>query len=76
MNRIQELRNKLEQEKGKYAQTQNWISTLQETMKEEKKELERAEQAREIIREVGLETQKQLQFHISDITSLALEAVF
>lgn len=34
------------------------------------------EQAREIVREVGMKTQQQLQYHISDITSLALEAVF
>ena len=32
--------------------------------------------AREIIREVGIKTQQQLQFHISDMTSLALESVF
>lgn len=38
--------------------------------------LRRHEQAREIIREVGLKTQEQLQYHIGDITSLALEAVF
>ena len=29
-----------------------------------------------MIRQVAIETQQQLQFHISDITSLALEAVF
>lgn len=38
--------------------------------------MHRHEQAREIIREVGLKTQQQLSFHISDIASLALEAVF
>ena len=38
--------------------------------------MHRHEIAREIIREVGLKTQQQLQFHISDIASLALEAVF
>lgn len=41
-----------------------------------RKSLHRHEQAREIIREVGLTTQQQLQFHISDISSLALEAIF
>jgi len=41
-----------------------------------RRSLRRHEQAREIIREVGLKTQQQLQFHISDITSLALDAVF
>jgi DNA repair exonuclease SbcCD ATPase subunit len=41
-----------------------------------KRRLRRHEQAREIIRAVGIKTQQQLQYHISDITSLALEAVF
>jgi DNA repair exonuclease SbcCD ATPase subunit len=36
----------------------------------------RYEKAREIVRSVGIATQQQLQYHISDITSLALEAVF
>ncbi len=34
------------------------------------------EEARELLREIGLKTQQQLQYHISDITSLALSAVF
>ena len=34
------------------------------------------EQAREIVKEVGLKTQQMLQFHIADLTSLALQAVF
>lgn len=38
--------------------------------------LRRHEQAREVIRTVGMETMQQLQYHIGDITSLALEAVF
>lgn len=38
--------------------------------------MHRHDLAREVIREVGLKTQQQLQFHISDIASLALEAVF
>jgi len=76
MSDLQILRNRLEQEKGKRTQTDRWINELLQTVKDTGRELTRYEQAREIIREVGLETQKQLQFHISDITSLALEAVF
>jgi DNA repair exonuclease SbcCD ATPase subunit len=45
-------------------------------MVECKRSLRSHEQAREVIREVGIKTQQQLQYHISDITSLALEAVF
>lgn len=73
---IVEIRNKLEKLKGarenvraQLKETRNQIMVLDE-------ELEEMEQAREIIRIVGLETQQQLQYHISDITSLALDAVF
>jgi len=76
MSNIQHLRNHLEQQKGKKAQIQKSISSLSQSTKEKKKDLRRHEQAREIIRSVGIATQSQLSFHISDITSLALDAVF
>lgn len=76
MNRLQDLRNNLEQKKGRRNQIVDSITSLQVTLKETEKSLRRYERAREIVRIVGLETQRQLQFHISDITSLALEAVF
>lgn len=56
---------------------------IQEQLKDERtarkdcvRLLKRTEKAKEVIREVGLRTQEQLQYHISDITSLALQAVF
>lgn len=73
---IQILRNRLEQQKGQKFQIEKSLSILQEELRDKKRSLIRHEQAREVIREVGLKTQEQLQFHISDITSLALEAVF
>ena len=76
MNKIQTYRNQLEQQKGQKAQLDRTIATLRDELRTGKRNLHRHEQAREIIREVGLATQRELQFHISDITSLALEAVF
>jgi len=76
MSVITEIRNLLEQKKGKRNMLENNISTLSTKIKETGKDLRRHEQAREIIREVGLRTQQQLQIHISNITSMALEAVF
>jgi DNA repair exonuclease SbcCD ATPase subunit len=73
---LQQIRNNLEQRKGQKIQIEKSIQILSNSLKEKKKDLRRHEQAREIIREVGLKTQQQLQFHISNITSLALEAVF
>ena len=73
---IQQIRTKLEQRKGQRNQIEKDISEAKKTLKHKKRELVKYEQAKEIIRTVGIKTQEQLQFHISDITSLALEAVF
>jgi DNA repair exonuclease SbcCD ATPase subunit len=73
---VQQLRNKLEQRKGTKAQIQRSLDAAETKRKEIKRSLRKHEKAREIIREVGLKTQQQLQYHISDITSMALEAVF
>lgn len=73
---IQELRNALERQKGQRDQIQENIEKVRKQIKESGREHRQHEQAREIIRKVGKKTQEQLQYHISDITSLALEAVF
>ena len=76
MSDIRALRNVVEQQKGRKAQiAENLKSTLQ-NVEEKKEDLQHHEQAREVIREVGLATQQQLQYHISEITTLAMEAVF
>lgn len=62
--------------KGQKIQLENQIQQGAERLKQKQEMFEKLDQAREIIRQVGLRTQQQLQFHISDITSLALDAVF
>jgi len=76
MSNIQNLRNRLEQQKGQKSQIQQSIGSLKQSVKEKQRDQRKHEQAREVIREVGIKTQSQLSFHISDITSLALDAVF
>jgi len=76
MKEIQLLRNQLEQQKGQKVQIERSLNSLREELRNSKRGLHKHEKAREIIRIVGLTTQQSLQFHISDITSLALEAVF
>jgi DNA repair exonuclease SbcCD ATPase subunit len=73
---IQLLRNKLEQSKGAKAQLEKSLSTLQTELKEKGRSLRQHEQAKEIIRTVGQKTQEQIRFHIEDIVSMALDAVF
>jgi len=76
MKPIEQLRNRINRERGKQLRIDSDIEKEKIAAREAKRELHRYEQAREIVREVGLKTQEQLQYHISDITSLALEAVF
>ena len=73
---LQDIRNFLERQKGAKTQLETSLTDLQIQLDDKKRSLVRHEQAREIVREVGLKTQQQISFHISDITSLALEAVF
>ena len=76
MSKVQFVRNRLEQLKGQRSQVESSVSSLKSDLEKSGANLKLHEQAREIIRMVGIETQRQLQYHISDITSLALEAVF
>lgn len=73
---LTEARNKLEQLKGAKALTEKQITDTKQSVADLTKSLHYHEKAKEIIREVGMQTQKQLQYHISDITSLALESIF
>ena len=70
------LRSRLDRQKGKRLQIEKGIEDKEAELKLTNRTLRRHELAREVVREVGLKTQQQLQFHISDITSLALESVF
>jgi DNA repair exonuclease SbcCD ATPase subunit len=73
---LNNLRSKLDQQKGQKIQLLSQIENAQLAIKKNKRALRNHEQAREVIREAGLKTQESLSFHISEITSLALEAVF
>jgi len=71
-----EIRSRLEKLKGSHSQIKMDITKATEQKESNTVKLLDTEQAKEVIREVGIKTQQQLQYHISDITSLALEAVF
>lgn len=76
MSTVIEYQRKLEQLKGARSVLERNVSELQSEIKDMQRDLRRHEQAREIVRNVGMKTQQQLQFHISDIVSLALDSVF
>jgi len=75
-DQIQSLRSKLERRKGQAEQLQKIITELSARIETNKKALLRHERALEIVKRVGLSTQKQLEYHLSEQVSLAMEAVF
>lgn len=76
MSDVKYFRAKLEQQKGRAMQIEKSLEELSVAIKEQKRSLHKHEEAKEVIRVVGLKTQEQISFHISDITSLAMDAVF
>jgi len=70
------VRAKLERFKGAKESVMKNISSTGKELAEARKSLKYHEQAKEVIKQVGLATQQQLQYHISDITTLALESIF
>lgn len=69
-------RTHLERQRGEQAASLRLLEGCQQNLKVLEKELAHQEQAREVIRTVGLKTQEALSYHVGDIASLALEAVF
>ncbi len=70
------LRNRLQKLQGEREKIKSQLQTVHKQLQQLETDLIEHEQAREIMRQVALLTQQQLQYHISDITSLALESVF
>ena len=73
---IKTLRSELDSRRGQEKQTARNLEQAQERLTKYQTGLQEHEQSREVIKETGLRTQQALAFHISDITSLALQAVF
>lgn len=73
---IQELRQRLERKKGQKDQLLQSINRLEEQIEADRRSMIRHERALEIVKQVGLATQKQLEYHLSEQVSLAMEAVF
>lgn len=76
MNPIKELRQELEQRKGKKAQIEQDISQTRQQYRNAKRGYSQHERALEIVKLVGLKTQKELEFHLAEPVSLGLAAVF
>jgi len=73
---VRTLRSRLENRKGQRDQLQHSIEDLEQKVRLDKRLLLRHERALEIVKLVGLATQKQLEYHLAEQVSLAMEAVF
>lgn len=76
MNRLQQISQIIQQNKGKKLKVLSLISSHKKQIKKLNKELIISKQAQVIIQIVAQQTQKQLEWHISEIVSLALSSVF
>jgi DNA repair exonuclease SbcCD ATPase subunit len=74
--KLTNLRSKLNKLQGAKHLTETQLSDAKKSIVDFTKSLRQHEKAKEIVREVGMKTQEQLQYHIGDITSLALESIF
>lgn len=75
MDEITRIKNYVEQLKGQKNQLESSIEKKEEKLRQLQFALRRTEKAKEIVKLVALKTQSQLSFHISEITTLAMEAV-
>jgi len=76
INRVQELRRALEHRRGKRDQIVATIDELKRTVRDLNRQMLRHERALEIVKQVGLATQQQLEYHLAEQVSLAMEAIF
>lgn len=76
MSNISSLRSRLDQLKGKKAHIEQSLQEAKEKLKTQMRGIKRHELALDTIRMAALATQQQLQYHISDVVSSALDTVF
>lgn len=74
-NSILDFRSRLEQKKGMKKQVEDSIEKTKLKVESLQKSLRMHEKANVIIQQVGLKTQQQLSYNISEIASLALSSV-
>ena len=73
---LEDYRNKYNQLCGSRDIIQQSIDNISNELRQEKRNLRNIETAQVIIQKVAQQTQQELEYHISDIVSTALAAVF
>ena len=73
---LHEIKKIIGERRGQQILTQNLLSDSKSNYQKFSINLKKHEKALEVVKLAALKTQEQIQYHISDITSLALSAVF
>jgi DNA repair exonuclease SbcCD ATPase subunit len=73
---LNHYKRKLEQAKGKRSRIDSELKTAKRGARSSAREVKMCEEANVIIQEVAQLTQKELEFHISELVTLAMSAVF
>lgn len=76
MDKIVDLRNRLEQRKGQRAQLLDTMGEVKSRIRQTTRRLRNAEDAQTIVQAVAEQTQKELEYRISELATLALASVF
>ena len=76
MSIISNLRRTLEQRKGERSQIQKDLDITGSNLNRANRRYDQSSRALEIVKLVGLETQKMLEYHLAEQVSLALSAIF
>ena len=74
--KLENLRRQLENKKGQRDGLLQAIKEAEQNIDLIKRQVSRHERALEIVKQVGLATQQQLEYHLAEQVSLAMEAVF
>lgn len=75
-SKLKQLRSSLDKLQGEKAVIEKDLDAARTSRIEAVRDLRRHERAREIVKLVAQKTQEKLQYHISNITTMALETVF
>ena len=76
MGRLNKLKKLVQKKVNNKELIQNQLKDLKRNFNKEKKLLFKKEKAMEIVKKVSLETQGQLEYHLSDMVSTGLNSVF
>lgn len=74
--KLENIKTKLEQIRGKKQYIEGTITLNKIEIRKHARELSQYEEARDIIRTVAQKTQSQIEYKISELTSLAISAIF